>query len=712
MRASLTKWFILAAAVLVFAQQARPALADPIYSLVVGVNEPLDKKTKRLRFADDDAILFHKLLSSVGPSVALVELDEDTSRLHKLAGALPPTRANMVAAIGKLMWGIRQARARGEKPHFYLIYSGHGDVKNNEGYLALSDGRFTASDLAELVLARSEAVVNHVIIDACRSYYLVHEKRAGGRHRPVERGFHRSESLTKRFPNTGFLLSTSSAALSHEWAEFQAGIFSHEVRSGMLGAADINLDGRVSYDEIWAFVRVANSKIPNRRFRPKVYVKAPNRDGSSPLIDMRRIRGAAVTIPPTRASRYLLEDKNGVRIADLHTSKGAPVRIWLPHAGLYATGAGERLYLHDLHRSVEYQVNTGWRERKELALLGGQPSSFMPKGAAHEAFARVFEQPFSLDAYRVQLQCTRKQAQAAQCPSYYCDRCRCEGCRHVGAEVAPPPEPQEPTPVVRQTRARRPWETFLRLSGGLKLLDRSFEITDPVDPSYGVAFQSGVAPAMTIIDAEFFPWASQGWPVLSRIGATLRYYRTLDLKAQTYDGETMDTVLYQLDTGLLFRWHLFDRITSPTLRLGAEYGMFGLDIDDSRASKQVPMPDISYEYLRLRILDLEWPLLHRGRFVLGLSARLHYLVVISEGMVTGSGDRGFGPSDTGAIEVGGGVFGSVGKFFFALSGSYQRFFLDFQHDRCDNPWSNTSCRSAGGALDETSDLSLTFGYLY
>jgi hypothetical protein len=273
----------------------------------------------------------------------------------------------------------------------------------------------------------------------------------------------------------------------------------------------------------------------------------------------------------------------------------------------------------------------------------------------------------------------------------------------VGAEAAPPHAVQrKPTPVVRkQTRERRPWETMFRLSGGFRFIDRRVEITDPSSPELGLVYRSGLAPAMTFIDGELFPWASQGGPVLSRIGATLRYYRTLSMK----DSGPMETALYQVDVGLLYRWHLFDRITSPTLRFGVEYGMLGLE------NSRPVMPDITYEYLRLRILDLEWPLLHRGRFVLGLSARFHYLGVLAEGEITSSGTRGFGPSDTGAIELGGGLFGSVGGFYFTLSGSYQRFFLDFQAS-CPSFMADATCRSAGGAVDETADLSLGLGFIY
>src|SRR5262249_17771567 len=148
---------------------------------------------------------------------------------------------------------------------FYFVFAGHGNVKNGQGYITLEDMRITGSDLADMV-AKIPATRVHVIADACASYFLAYARGPGGERRPVS-GFQDSRELASD-PRVGLLLSTSSARESHEWEGFQAGVFSHEVRSGLYGAADADGDGQVSYREIAAFVSKANAAIPNERFRP------------------------------------------------------------------------------------------------------------------------------------------------------------------------------------------------------------------------------------------------------------------------------------------------------------------------------------------------------------------------------------------------------------------------------------------------------------
>ena len=365
--------------------------ADKVFSLVVGVNRPLGKGTRVLRYADDDAVLNHRLLSSVGHSVLLVTPDAATSRLHgKLPGALSPTRKNLFAALDDLIARIGEARKKGERTQFYFVYSGHGDVQNNQGYLALAGGRFTSRDLADKVLARTGATTNHVIIDACRSYFMAFVRRAGGKRRQTRLTARPDHDLASRFPNTGFLLSTSSGASSHEWEGFQAGIFSHEVRSGLQGAADINRNGHVSYGEIWAFIQVANFNVRNQRFRPDVFMRAPGNDASRPIMDMRSSRAHSLTIPARAAGRYSLESGDGVRVADLHPDGYAPVTLWIP--------GFNRVYVRDLGRDREYLLEPA-RRNQLLARLFHRTSSYTVRGAAHDAFNKIFSVPFSRAAY-------------------------------------------------------------------------------------------------------------------------------------------------------------------------------------------------------------------------------------------------------------------------------------------------------------------------
>ncbi len=230
----MTRVSLISLSLILVTLPAAPAVADRTFALVIGVNRAPRAGVSPLKYADDDAVLFHALMSTMGRSVLLASPDADTRRMHKgLAEARRPTRKNLKASIDLLLGQVARSRAAGERPVFYFIYSGHGDVKNNQGFLVLDDGVFTSRDLETLVLKRSRAVANHVIIDACKSYYMIFPKRAGGERRRVDRPFYRARSLAKMFPDTGFLLSTSSGRSSHEWEAFQAGVFSHEVRSGL-----------------------------------------------------------------------------------------------------------------------------------------------------------------------------------------------------------------------------------------------------------------------------------------------------------------------------------------------------------------------------------------------------------------------------------------------------------------------------------------------
>ena len=373
--------------------------AAETYALVIGVNKPLKAGVEKLHYADDDAIMFHKLFSKLGRSILLTEPDEATRRVQGKLGEFDrPTRKNLMQALTLLFWRIEIARKNGKHPELYFVYSGHGDTKNKQGYLALADGRLTSTDLERLVLSQTRGVTTHVIIDACKSYYLVHERRAGGQPSKAKPGFHHPKSLAQRYPNSGFLLSTSSAASSHEWERFQAGIFSHEVRSGLVGAADIDGDGQVSYDEINAFVRVANSAIPNERFRPRIHVTAPRKDGSRPLLRTRRLHAAAIEVPPSRAGRYYMETSDGVRLADLHTGRGQTVTLRLVHDGA--------AYLHDMSRRREYPLRDLKPADKPILLaeLSSRPPTHRPKGAAHDAFSKAFSQPFTPRTYAHALQ--------------------------------------------------------------------------------------------------------------------------------------------------------------------------------------------------------------------------------------------------------------------------------------------------------------------
>jgi hypothetical protein len=365
------------------------------FVLILGVNRSVDPELPQLRYADDDAARYQELFHTLGGRIYLLTRpDENTSRISAgaLADARAPNRAELTRAVASLAGDVAAARARGQRTFFYFVYAGHGNVDGATAYLALEDARLDGDEIEREIVDRIHADESHLIIDACYSYFLAYGRGPGGRRHPV-RQFATGGGLARR-PDVGLLLSTTSARESHEWAGFQAGIFSHEVRSGLYGAADLDGDGRISYLEIAAFVNRANAAIPNERFRPDVFAHAPvaSADLSADLIDLRHATGRRLRVDAAaQASHYLFEDTLGVRLADFHNASGRALSLLLP--------AGARgLYVRRTSDAQEFLIPDG-PAVVDLAELTPRPSSDLTRGGSAEyAFNLLFSLPFDDDA--------------------------------------------------------------------------------------------------------------------------------------------------------------------------------------------------------------------------------------------------------------------------------------------------------------------------
>jgi hypothetical protein len=205
----------------------------------------------------------------------------------------------------------------------------------------------------------------------------------GGTRRSLD-GFVELEAAS-RAGRVGYLLSSSVSGESHEWAGFEAGVFSHEVRSGLYGAADADTDGQVTYAEIGAFVARANQTIANERFRPRILTRPP-RDGNL-LLDLRSRRDHALILDGHESgAHYLLENASGVRLLDFHGSGTLPVHLIRP------AGDGP-LYLRRVADGTERTVpRVGGVV--QLAQLPVTTARAQTRGAAHHAFNQIFTLPF------------------------------------------------------------------------------------------------------------------------------------------------------------------------------------------------------------------------------------------------------------------------------------------------------------------------------
>ena len=361
--------------------------AEPVrLALVIGVNRAVDANLAELRYADDDAVRWRDLLRKLGATTrTLTRVDEATRRLHPDAegDAAKPTSADLDRAVAALASEATAARARGASVLLYVVYAGHGDVRNGQGYVTLEDARLTGPDLAERVLGKIGATRTHVIVDACGSYYLAYGRGPGGERRKID--VRPASFELTRDPSVGVLLSTSSARDSHEWEAVQGGVFSHEVRSGLLGAADADGDGVITYREIAAFVARANAGIPNEKYRPDVFARAPSA-GAPVLADVRGAREKRIEIDGAHAGHWVLESATGVRLAEVHTATGHAVTLVRP--------SDERLYLLRLGDVPAEIAIAPDRDVVLLASLEAEAPRARSRGALHEAFEKLFSVPF------------------------------------------------------------------------------------------------------------------------------------------------------------------------------------------------------------------------------------------------------------------------------------------------------------------------------
>jgi hypothetical protein len=360
---------------------------DPMASfvLIMGVNKSVDQDLQPLRYGDDDAVRYFALFRTLGARTFLLSrLDQNTARLYTQAAAeaREPILNTLRETVEQIAKEVEVARERNVKTALYVVYAGHGNTSGESAYITLEDARLTSKIVLDEVIDPIGAHSSHVIIDACYSYYMAFSRGPGGSRRPIK-GFSNLEGLAGR-EDLGLLLSISTGRDSHEWEAYQAGVFSHEVRSGLYGAADADHNGWISYREIAAFVEQANRAVPNDRYRPRVFARPPL--SSEYLVSLPETDSLELEVNGSRPAHYFLEDSQGVRLMDFHNRKGHTMRLIRP-------SSRGSLYLHNEDDQTEYLISPT-SGKVELATLTPHQPRTQNRGAAHHAFAYLFTLPF------------------------------------------------------------------------------------------------------------------------------------------------------------------------------------------------------------------------------------------------------------------------------------------------------------------------------
>ena len=361
------------------------------YAVVIGVNRDDGGGRAPLAFADDDAARFYELFSRTATKALLLTVldaqsQENFPTLKDVAR--PPTVDAVREAFEDIASRVAADRAAGHRTEVWFYFAGHGDLADGEGYVSLLDGRLTRTQFSERFLDGIVADRKHVIVDACKSYFFVAGRGPGGR-RVAETSAYAGPPPR---PGVGYVLSTSSDVESHEWAAYNGGVFSHEVRSAIVGGGDLDGDGHVSYPELSAFVAVANEGIPFPKYRPRVFVRAPEGDLDASVFSPSRLRPSfALHVPSSARGRVSIVDHRGLAYADLHPGGGTPLTLALLMPGSYAVayaGATRVVRGRGGQRATLEQLPTGTSDDTRARAL------------IHDAFSHLFSVPLTNDVLR------------------------------------------------------------------------------------------------------------------------------------------------------------------------------------------------------------------------------------------------------------------------------------------------------------------------
>jgi hypothetical protein len=392
---------LLGASTLLAPARSAAAPAERTFAVVVTSNRSTRPDRSDLQYADDDGARYYRLFRGVAGADAvwlLTRFDRSTAAAHPdlVPLAEPPGRAQLLSALTAARDAVARARSRGERTQFYFVYAGHGDVELGKGYLDLEDARVDSDFLEKEVVERVGADLQHLMLDSCNSFFVVNPRKPGGRRWATPRDL--ALGFARRHTNVGLFLSTNTEAEVYEWSELESGIFSHEVRSGLSGAADVDGDGRVSYLELAGFVEQANAHLPRGNLRPHIFFRGPAGDDATALFAPSAASGRRLQLGAEPRRAWIRGDR-GERLIDLHKEAGA-LTLVVPGRADQALSVvqWQAGATPDQRPSLrELQVEEGTAP-VSLAQLESRPPSSATRGGA-AMFGNLFQAPFGPRAF-------------------------------------------------------------------------------------------------------------------------------------------------------------------------------------------------------------------------------------------------------------------------------------------------------------------------
>jgi hypothetical protein len=304
---------------------ARAASAQPdgIFmrrlALLVGANKGGPGRPV-LRYAVDDARAVGRVLEDMGGV-----LPGDARYLED------PDKSALLGAIRSLATDVDKARRTSRRVEAIFYFSGHSD----EEALFLGQERMPYSELKDLITALA-ADVRIAILDSCASGALTLPK--GVIKRPP---FLMDTAYDMK--GYAFVASSSASEAAQESGRLGRSFFTHNLVSGMRGAADMNLDGRITLNEAYQFAfdgtlvqterTMAGAQHPSRHIQMS---------GTGDVVITEIRKSEAVLVLDTGFSgRVFVHDSAGNLLVELNKPAGREVAIGLGSGGYRVFVVGE-----------------------------------------------------------------------------------------------------------------------------------------------------------------------------------------------------------------------------------------------------------------------------------------------------------------------------------------------------------------------------------
>ncbi len=307
--------FFVLLACLLWARSAPCAIQR--FALLVG-NDTGGEYDTALRYAESDAERMSRVLQDVGGF--------PPANVTLLRGETAETVQHTLIALNDR---IRSSVARpGTQVVLLVYYSGHADSRA----LHLGSTRLELLVLEQLVRS-SAASFRVLVVDACRSGALTRVK--GGRAMPAF-----DVRVDEQLSGEGVVFLTSSSANedAQESDEIQGSFFTHYFRSGLLGAADDDADGRVTLDEAYRYAHAGTLRASSRTWaglQHPTFRYELRGQGELVLSELPRAEGshASLSFPAGRDYLVMAGDPLGAVVAEV--SRYARGRTLSVKPGLY-----------------------------------------------------------------------------------------------------------------------------------------------------------------------------------------------------------------------------------------------------------------------------------------------------------------------------------------------------------------------------------------